>query len=475
MLKNHIISILSEKLGFETTNSQKTLIDKLSEFIISNNNKEAFIIKGYAGTGKTTMVKTIVRTLNLFKLKSFLLAPTGRAAKVLSNYTGKSAYTIHKKIYRQKTSNDGFGDFSTDKNLHTDTIFIVDEASMISNQSYELSIFGTGRVLDDLVSYVYSGKNCKLILIGDTAQLPPVGLALSPALDEKEIEVYGLKTETVFLSDIVRQTKDSGILHNATIIRNQITNKIFTYPKIETKRFNDIERISGSELIEKLSEAYDRDGIEETMIVSRSNKRANKYNEGIRNQILWRESELAIGDLLMVVKNNYFWLTDNKEIDFIANGDIVEITRINKYQDLYGFRFADVTVRFLDYKDIEIDTKIILDTLTIETASLSSEENKKLFFKILEDFNDVKSKKKRYENVRENPFFNALQVKFAYAITCHKSQGGQWKNIFVDQGYITDELMNYEYLRWLYTAFTRPINKLYLVNFKKEFFNETED
>lgn len=470
MLKKHIVDQLIKYLKYTPTESQKTLFDSLADFIINWGSNEIFLITGYAGTGKTTTIKTLINTLYSFKINSILMAPTGRAAKVLSSYTSKPAYTIHKKIYRQKSARDGFGDFLLDKNLHKNTFFIVDEASMISNQSFDLSIFGSGRLLDDLIEYVYQGHACKLILIGDTAQLPPVKMELSPALDPGQLESYGMDVKRAFLSDILRQSEESGILFNATILRQVIDQEASEYPELKVSGFHDIECTVGSEMVELISDCYDQYGIEETVIVTRSNKRANNFNQGIRNQILWREEELTIGDFLMVVKNNYFWIDEEEKLDFIANGDIVEVVDIKGHQSLYGYRFADLTLRFVDYDDLEIDTKVLMDTLYTNQASLSKEENRSLFNSVLEDYQDIKTKKARYRKVRENPYFNALQVKFAYAVTCHKAQGGQWKVVFVDHGYLIDEMINKEFYRWLYTAFTRATEKLYLVNFHPSFF-----
>ncbi|MBI9053496.1 MAG: AAA family ATPase [Bacteroidales bacterium] len=474
MLADHIKNIILEKLKLKPTNDQSDLISGLSSFIMDNNPKKVFLIKGYAGTGKTTVVSALVNAFRKLKIKSVLLAPTGRAAKVLASYSKANAYTIHKKIYRQKSSKDGFGVFVIDSNLHSNTFFIVDESSMISNQSNDISVFGTGRLLDDLIKYVYNDKACKLILIGDTAQLPPVGINMSPALSAKELKSFGLDVEEYILTEVVRQSSDSGILLNATSIRNQLVSEKFEFPKLDVDSILDIEKISGEDLIETISDSYDKYGFEDTIIITRSNKRANQYNNGIRSQILWREEEIAVGDFIMVVKNNYFWLGDNDKVDFIANGDIAEIIRIKKYHEQYGFRFADVTLNLTDF-DLEIDCKIILDTLNINSAALSSDDNKKLYYSVLEDYKGEKTKKKQYEGVKSDEFFNALQVKFSYAITCHKAQGGQWKNVFIDHGYLTDEMMDKEYLRWLYTAFTRPIKKLYLVNFNKKFFESTEE
>ncbi|NQU88715.1 MAG: AAA family ATPase [Mariniphaga sp.] len=477
MIKNHIQSVLSNELGFIPTESQAKLLKKLAEFITSPEEDEIFILKGYAGTGKTSMVALVVRALLKFKIKSVLLAPTGRAAKVLAGYTASPAYTIHKKIYRQKSSSDGLGKFVLDKNLHKNTYFIVDEASMISNQSSETSNFGSGRLLDDLVEYVYSGENCRLIVVGDTAQLPPVGLNISPALEIFELEQYGFGADETLLTEVVRQSEESGILVNATFIRQRISteSELTGYFPIKLKEFDDIERISGGELIEKISECYDKYGIFETAVITRSNKRANLFNKGVRNTILFREDEINKGDLLMVVKNNYFWMGDNEEMDFIANGDIAEIESIYGYEELYGFRFADVRLRFVDYKDVEFDCKIFLETINLESASFTLEDSRKLYHAVSEDYIDIKNKRKRWEKIKENPYFNALQVKFAYAVTCHKAQGGQWKAVFIDQGYLTEDMINTEYLRWLYTAFTRPTEKLFLVNFDKGFFEDSDD
>ena len=478
MLKDHVKNIILEKLSFKPTNDQDILIEGLSEFILDDDEGTIFLIKGYAGTGKTTIMGTLVEAFKKLRIKSVLLAPTGRAAKVLSAYSKKTAYTIHKKIYRQKSSKDGFGIFALDTNLHSNTIFIVDEASMISNISGESSamsagrqVFGSGRLLDDLIQFVYNDKNCKLILIGDVAQLPPVGIDISPALDPKQLASYGFNVKEFNLREVVRQQEGSGILANATHVRNLILSEKYTFPKIGLSNINDIGKITGNELIETISDSYDKLGYENTIIITRSNKRANQYNKGIRSQILWREEEIAVGDFIMIVKNNYYWLDENEKIDFIANGDIAEIIKIGRYEERYGFRFADVSLRFVDYGDLEIDCKIILDTLDINSAALSTEDNKQLFYNILEDYQHLKTRKRQYEGVREDEFFNALQVKFAYAITCHKAQGGQWKNVFIDHGYIADEMIDKEYLRWLYTAFTRPTEKLYLVNFNKRFFD----
>jgi len=470
MLKTHIARLLKDNFDYVPTESQKDLISNLSFFISNQESKPVFLLKGYAGTGKTTIISSLVKTLDEFHLQYILLAPTGRAAKVLSNYTRRPAFTIHKKIYIQKSAKEGMGIFVLERNMFSNTFFIIDEASMITNQAQDLNSFGTGRLLDDLIQYVYNDKNNKLILIGDTAQLPPVNLNISPALDIKILQNFGLNVIESNLTDVIRQSMGSGILFNATELRNLLDNNKIHLPSIRTKRFTDIIPLTGAELVEELSKAYDQHGHNETIIVTRSNKRANKYNQGIRNQILNRETEISKGDFLMIVRNNYFWLDENQVTDFIANGDIAEVIKIHKYEEQYGFRFADVTLRFPDYENMTIQCKIMLDTLMIETAALGQERSQELYNHILEDYPEIKSKRKQYETVREHSYFNALQVKFAYAVTCHKAQGGQWEAVFVDQGFITEDMINIEYLRWLYTAFTRATRKLYLINFSPRYF-----
>ncbi len=476
MLENHLIERIKSNLKFNATSHQELSINKLADFITNSINNEIFLLKGYAGTGKTTLISALTTTLTELKLNTVLLAPTGRAAKVLSQYANKPAFTIHKKIYRQKSLSEEVAIFNLDRNLHKDTVFIVDEASMISNFSIDSSPFGSGCLLDDLIYYVYSGSNCRLILIGDTAQLPPVGLDISPALDADELRAsYNFTIQQVELTQVVRQSKKSGILSNATLLREMLMGNCNQYPQLHIKKFNDIIRLGGADLIEEIQSSYYNFGVEDTIVVTRSNKRANQFNQGIRNAVLYREEEISAGDLLMVVKNNYYWAEGVKEMNFIANGDIVEIVRIRKYINLYDFRFAEVTVRFPDNNGIELDTLILLDTLNIESAALSRDDLKRLFFAIGEDYSDIRNKKKRYEKILNNKFFNALQVKFAYAVTCHKAQGGQWSSVFVDQGYIVAEMLNKEFFRWLYTAITRATQKLYLVNFNKDFFTEEEN
>ena len=427
---------------------------------------------GYAGTGKTTLVSALVKTMAQLERRCVLLAPTGRAAKVFSSYSGRSAYTIHRWIYRQKSILNG-AQFVLSENRSVNTLFIVDEASMIANDGS--SGFGTGALLDDLVEYVYSGRGCSMLLLGDTAQLPPVGELLSPALSAEYMRSMFLDVTHVELTQVMRQLDGSGILQNATMLREIICSGGSGFlPQLQLKGFADITPVSGDELIEAIEGSYSSVGVEDTIVLCRSNKRANVYNEGIRRRILYREEELNRGDMLMVVKNNYYWrellgkedksLLD--KIDFIANGDMAEIVRVGGVEEMYGFRYAEVTLSLVDYEDCEIDVMIMLDTLMSESPSLTREESERLFAAVWEDYPEIRSKRKRMEEIRKNPYYNALQVKYGYAVTCHKAQGGQWKHVFLDQGYVTADMMNADYYRWLYTAFTRATEKLYLVNWK---------
>ncbi len=475
MLKNYISRQIIEEIRFDPTDCQTEMADKVAEFITTEQSHMLFLLRGYAGTGKTTALSALVRVLDHLKMKAVLLAPTGRASKVLSRYSGKQATTIHKKIYRQQTSN-GYGKFSLDRNLHKNTIFIIDEASMISNQPQENNIFGSGYLLSDVIEYVMSGENCRLIIAGDTAQLPPVGFSISPALEEEELKYFDLEVIKCELTQVVRQATKSGILENATMIRNLLADDQYQgYWKIRTEGYSDILRIGGADLIEEISGCYHKFGVDETIVVTRSNKRANKFNEGIRRAVLYREEQISTGDLVMSVKNNYHWAKQSEELGFIANGDIAEVVRIRKFEEKYGFHFVNVTLRFIDFKDVEIDCKIILDTLTIEAPSLTQADQKRLFDEIAQDYPEIRNKRTLWEKMRENEYFNALQVKFSYALTCHKSQGGQWRAVFLDHGYLTEEMIDREYLRWIYTAFTRPTERLYLVNFNKEFFEEERE
>jgi ATP-dependent exoDNAse (exonuclease V) alpha subunit len=476
MRQEEFSKILLDSFPFETTSGQRTLFIKLSEFILNKNSDQIFVLKGYAGTGKTTIVRSLVKSMPAVNGKTVLLAPTGRAAKVLSNYTEKQALTIHKKIYyRKPESSEGLA-FTLQQNLHTDTIFIVDEASMISNSGglNNNGMFGGGSLLDDLISYVFNGNNCKLLFIGDTAQLPPVGLDVSPALDIDFLKAsYSFQLDWFELTEVVRQAGDSGILTNATEIRNQIKNKTGNKPHFLLEGFKDVIRLGGDELEDALNSAYSKYGAEESMVICRSNKRANIFNQQIRTRIRWQENELSAGDLMMVVKNNYFWLPEESKAGFIANGDIIQLTSIGRIQEIHGFRFADVRMRMIDYPDEpELETRLLLDTIMSDAPALSQEENKRLYESVSADYADIADRRLRLKKVKEDGFFNALQVKFAYAITCHKAQGGQWPCVFVEQGYLTDEMINTEYLRWLYTAVSRASEKLYLVNFNKDFFEK---
>lgn len=398
------------------------------------------------------------------------MAPTGRAAKIMANFSGQSAFTIHKKIYRQKSLSSEFSSFSLAPNLNKDAVFIVDEVSMLSNYSMDNNIFGSGRLLDDLMKFVKNGTNCKLVLVGDCAQLPPVGLDNSPALDADRMSQYG-DIELVTLDEVMRQEESSGILFNATLIRCMIEENIIDIPMFRTT-FPDIHSIEGGEFLEKVSESYDKYGINDTIVITRSNKRANKFNEGIRRYVLSRDEKLNSGDMLMIVKNNYYFAAkkENEESDFIANGDTAELVKIKKFDEQFGFNFADVRLRFPDYNDMELDCKINLDTLESISPSLTSEQSRELFYKVEEDYFNLKTKKKRYAAIREDPYFNALQVKFAYSVTCHKSQGGQWSCVFIDKMLFGEESMSRYLMRWLYTAITRATEKIYLVNFDERFF-----
>ena len=469
MINSHLSRQIRQNFPHTPTNEQLFALNILADFLLSANENSALLLKGYAGTGKTSLVGALVKTMSGLKQKSVLLAPTGRAAKVLSNYAGQQAFTIHKKIYRQDAFSNDLSAFHPSDNLHKDTLFIVDEASMISNQGIDSHYFGSGRLLDDLIHYVYSGENCRLMLMGDTAQLPPVMQVESPALQADILKGYNLQVDEILLTEVVRQDLNSGILYNATLLRDSLrNNRVEIYPKLTVKGFADIQMINGSELIEAISNAYSKDGLDDTIVISRSNKRANIYNNGIRNQILYREEELSTGDRLMIVKNNYFWTRNNKEIDFIANGEIVQVLRVRNESHVYGFRFCDVTVRFQDY-DMELDIKILLDTLQTEAPALPKELNDKLFYTILEDYQDISTKSGKMKKMKENPHYNVVQVKYAYAITCHKAQGGQWKNVFLDIGYMTEEMLGENFYRWLYTAMTRATDRLYLVNLPEEF------
>lgn len=473
MINKYLTSQIKSNFPFNPTAQQENSLEKISDFILSADDRKVFLLCGYAGTGKTTLVSALVKTMAQLERQCVLLAPTGRAAKVFSSYSGKAAFTIHKWIYRQKSILDG-SQFMLMENRAVNTLFIVDEASMIANEGG--SNFGTGALLDDLIEFVYSGRGCSMMLLGDTAQLPPVGELLSPALSAEYLRSMFLAVDEVELTQVMRQLDGSGILFNATMLRDIIrSGRNGFLPNVKLQGFADVCSVSGDELIEAIEGSYSSVGIEDTIVLCRSNKRANVYNEGIRRRILYREEELNRGDMLMVVKNNYYWrevlAKEDKslldKIEFIANGDAAEILRVGAAEEMYGFRFAEVTLSFVDYEDCELDVMIMLDTLHSESPSLTREENERLFAAVWEDYPEIRSKRKRMEEIRKNPYYNALQVKYGYAVTCHKAQGGQWRHVFLDQGYVTNEMMTADYYRWLYTAFTRASEKLYLVNWAR--------
>ncbi len=470
MLNDFFTGAFRRNFGFEPTGDQSRAIEGLSAFVSDGRDGGIFLLCGYAGTGKTSLVAAFVRTLASFNVRTVLMAPTGRAAKVLAGYSGMPAHTIHRTIYRRQSGYDAA--FSINRNLFSDTFFIVDEASMISQSADGMSSFGSGRLLDDLVQYVFSGTNCRLVLVGDAGQLPPVGSAFSPALDYGTLCCYGYEVGRASLSEVVRQAEDSGILVNATAIRRRVEEALPgqpVFPKFEVGGFNDIERITGVDLLDKLERSYDSSGVGGTLVITRSNKSANIYNNGIRSRIFWREEQMTVGDIVMVVKNNYFYARNLENMDFIANGDTAEVVRVGRHEEMYGFHFVNVDFRFADYGDMEISAKVILECLQSEAPSLSAKESESLYNKVCEDYAGM-TKREVYKELRNNEYFNALQVKFAYAVTCHKSQGGQWQDVFIDQGYLTDEMVDREYLRWLYTALTRATRKVYLVNFRDQFF-----
>ena len=466
--------LLLKDFPFTPTQKQDILLQQLSDFILEPKNNSIYILKGFAGTGKTTVIGTIVKNLWKIKMSSVQLAPTGRAAKVISNYSDKPAHTIHRKIYYPKKERGGGVSFTLQRNKHRNTIFIVDEASMISDNAAESKLFENGSLLDDLMSYVYSGHKCKLLLIGDQAQLPPVKMDLSPALDARNLQMQFDKTvKSIELDEVMRQAETSGILKNATRIREFLNDELYEDFKFDLSGQDDVVRlIDGHEIMDALGDSYREYGNEGTAIIVRSNKRANLYNQQIRSRILFKEEEVSAGDYFMVVKNNYFWLDTKSEAGFIANGDIIEILEIFSIKELYGFRFAEVKIQMTDYPNLApFETVLLLDTLTSETPSLSYEEGNTLYQEVMKDYADETSKYKKFMKVKNNKFFNALQVKFSYAITCHKSQGGQWETIMVEQPYLPNG-MDKDYLRWLYTAVTRARKKLYLIGFKDDMFIE---
>ena len=470
MLNTYIAGQIYAKISFDATVSQKKVVENLSEYLSSPDYSSIFILNGYAGTGKTTLIAALVQVLRAMNIPCVLLAPTGRAAKVLAQYSGTEAHTIHKRIYRQRTNAGYESKYSLDINREKGCVFIVDETSMLSDSTPDGQIFGSGSLLEDLITYVRSGRQCRLILVGDDAQLPPVGADRSPALDAAAMRSYG---EVVYssMTDVVRQDAASGILRNATALRQMLERGEVEVPHIDLN-YPDIESIGGGEFLECLEDAYARYGRDETIVITRSNKRANRFNEGIRRYILSAEEQIESGDRLMVVKNNYYYTErmEKSPMSFIANGDIALLKRIRRFEDFYGFHFADTVLSFGDYGDTEIECKILLDTLSSESPSLTREQSRQLFDEVEKDYMGTASRLKRFRQIRENPHYNALQVKFAYAVTCHKAQGGQWRAVFVDRCLFGDEPMTRDMLRWLYTAVTRATEKLYLVNFDERFF-----
>lgn len=469
MINNYLVHQFKEIFPYQLTSDQERAVSAMSFFLASTVSDSVFLLKGYAGTGKTLLVSTWVRLWDKLGQKVVLMAPTGRAAKVFASYAGHTAFTIHKKIYRQRSFTTEPTGFALNDNLHQHTLFIVDEASMIANEGLSGAVFGSGRLLDDLISYVYSGQGCRLLLLGDSAQLPPVGESQGPALSVDKLRTYGLDVIEAQLTQVVRQVTTSGILWNATILRQAMSDLSYcVLPKIRISGFPDIRIVSGADLIDVLSSSYDRVGIDDVIIICRSNKRANLYNSGIRSQILFREDELNSGDRIMIVKNNYFWSQQNRNSDFIANGEVAVVHRVRRVREMYGFRFADVVLTFPDKENLELEVPVLLDTLHSETPALSREDSERLFNSVLEDYADIPIKRDRIMKLKSDPYVNALQVKYAYAVTCHKAQGGQWSHVFLDQGYLSNDQLTPEYFKWLYTAFTRATSCLYLVNYPKE-------
>lgn len=504
MIVDELSLLVRRAFGLVPTRDQTAAIDTFCHFMTDRNGHCVMILRGSAGTGKTSLASAFVKTMVSLRQKVVLLAPTGRAAKVFSLNSGHQAFTIHRRIYRQKAFNGESSKFNLNDNLAQDTLFMVDEASMIANGgTSEYMSFGTGRLLDDLVSFVYSGRNCRMMIVGDKAQLPPVGADESPALSAGYMEGYGLSVYQCDLDEVLRQAEGSGILYNATMIRRMVTHdEVTRLPMIRFSGFADIRVVPGDELVEQLNSSYSEVGMDETIVVTRSNKRANIYNVGIRNMVLGREEELTTGDMLLVVKNNYYWLEKesrsekqkpngedvrvntiaskmlsgassrsvvslSNSFSFIANGDRACVQRVRNVRELYGFKFADVWLQFPDYNNYEIQATIIIDTLTSEASALTHQQSEQLFDAVMEDYQDIPLKADRMKKIREDMYYNALQVKYAYAVTCHKAQGGQWSHVFIDQGYMTDDMLTPDYIHWLYTAFTRATEKLFLVNWPK--------
>lgn len=473
MISDELAYRIKQSFGFVPTAEQQQAIDTFARFMTDRNGHSVMILRGSAGSGKTSLAGAMVKALKMLSHKLVLLAPTGRAAKVFSVNSGTPAYTIHRRIYRQRSAGDLSG-FALNDNLQSDTLFMVDEASMVANCGYGDSTFGTGHLLDDLVQFVYNGRNCRMMLIGDKAQLPPVGEEESPALVGEYMRGYGLAVYECDLNEVLRQGNYSGILWNATGIRNMITHDDITQlPKICCSGFSDIQMLPGAELVEQLASSYSHVGIDETMVVTRSNKRANIYNNGIRGMVLGREEELCSGDMLMIVKNNYYWTEQEHKQDmtvpaFLANGDRCVVRKVRNVRDMYDFRFADLTLLFPDYDDYELTATVMLDSLHSESPSLTREQTERLYDAVMADYADIPLKADRMKALRGNPYYNAIQIKYAYAVTCHKAQGGQWAHVYIDQGYMTDDMLTPDYIHWLYTAFTRATEQLFLVNWPKE-------
>ena len=473
MDSSEVYSILSKTFPLKPTSKQVDWFNSIAEFLDSPMKESLFLLKGYAGTGKSTLIGHLVQHLQKFSFKSVLIAPTGRAAKVISNYSNRSAFTIHKQIYYSKSEKGSGVRFVLKANKYKNTLFIVDEASMIGDDRQNSKFFENGSLLNDLIQYVYSGNSCFLILVGDSAQLPPVNLEISPALSKRELEDnYNKKVTSITLTEVVRQLSNSGILYNATVLREYIFQEIFNKFRFELNDFQDVQRIQdGEELLNILDNSLNEYGIDQVVFIVRSNKRANLYNQNIRRRILFLESSLSVGDQLMVVKNNYFWIKPESQAGFIANGDIIIVEKINNIKEFYGFKFAEITARLVDYPEMSsFETVVLMDTLTSNTPSLNYEESQSLYKSVQEDYKNEKSSYKRFLKVKNNPYFNALQVKYSYSITCHKSQGGQWDRVFVEYPYLPDG-PNKDFFRWLYTAITRSKKGLYLVGFPKEYFN----
>ncbi|QZT38384.1 AAA family ATPase [Halosquirtibacter xylanolyticus] len=475
MQKKEFTLKLQSTLTFDLTSDQMGLIEALFNFIFNDKNVNIFIIKGYAGTGKTTIIGAFIQTLRAFGISTSQMAPTGRAAKVLHDHTGLQVNTIHKSIYQQR--NVGTIDYQFNKRAFSDEFqtYFIDEASMISGQSFKDAIFGSGNILEDLITTTLTSENNKLIFIGDDAQLPPIGQEHAPALDKKHLEQFGFEVSTYRLTEVVRHQKQSGILHNATKIRDIITDTTCwdKQLKFDIQEFEDLNKSNGRDVIEEIETCYDKQGRSETILITRSNKRATIFNQGIRNSIFFYEEKIETGDLIMVVKNNYFWSKEYKEIDFIANGEIAEVTRVGRTENVYGVNFVDLELRLLESEQ-EISCKAFLDLLHSDQGNINYAKTKELYFNILEEHRELATQREQWKHIRECPYFNALQIKFSYAITCHKAQGGQWKNVFIDQGYITEEHLDSNFLKWLYSAITRAKDKAFLLNFNKEFFHEKD-